>query len=188
LPNHLAGALVFNDTLWPRFDTSTISSLKVTDVKRVFGKFTNLSGKINNTTSSRVNDHDDSNKMLCNLSFFQTKSGHGISAPITFLHNTTSDHTLPALFQELAQARLRVGLNNSMASMRIISHPLPITKNEALRLQTILTTLAALFVLIPLSYCAASFAVFVVQERSVKAKLLQVTKAFTLLKKWASSS
>ncbi len=160
----------------------------MTDVKRVFGKFTNLSGKINNTTSSHVNDHDDSNKLLCNLSFFRTKSGHGISAPITFLHNTTSDHTLPALFQELAQARLRVGLNNSMASMRIISHPLPITKNEALHLQTILTTLAALFVLIPLSYCAASFAVFVVQEQSVKAKLLQVKKAFTLLKKWASSS
>ncbi|CAN5977083.1 unnamed protein product [Sphagnum jensenii] len=181
------GALVFNDTLWPRFDTSTISSLKVTDVKRVFGKFTNLSGKINNTTSSRVNDHDDSNKMLCNLSFFQTKSGHGISAPITFLHNTTSDHTLPALFQELAQARLRVGLNNSMASMRIISHPLPITKNEALRLQTILTTLAALFVLIPLSYCAASFAVFVVQERSVKAKLLQMVSGASPYSYWIAT-
>lgn len=154
----LTGALVFNDTLWPKFNTSSIQKLNLTQVEVLL----NIS-------------HPTSNKTLENLHILQTKSGSGLRAPVTLLYNTTSDHSLPALIQELAQARLRAALQNSTATINISSHPLPLTTNEALRVQTILTALAALFVLIPFSYCAASFAVFVVQERVVKAKLLQVS-------------
>lgn len=54
------------------------------------------------------------------------------------------------------------------------NHPLPLTKTEFLELETVLSVLAALFVLIPFCYLGAAFAVFVVRERVVKAKLLQV--------------
>ena len=97
------------------------------------------------------------------------------SSPVTLLFNTTSDHALPSLIQDLMQARLQSNLNDSSATLRIASHPLPLTKSEALELQTVLTVLAALFVLIPFCYLGASYAVFVVRERMVKAKLLQVS-------------
>lgn len=98
----------------------------------------------------------------------------GLWSPVTLLFNTTSDHSFPALIQELAQVAFRTSTKNASATLRMASHPLPLTKNEALHVQSVLTGLAALFTLIPLSYCAASFAVFVIQERVVKAKLLQV--------------
>jgi ATP-binding cassette subfamily A (ABC1) protein 3 len=109
------------------------------------------------------------------LKRFETEDGNGLLSPVTLLFNTTSDHSFPALIQELAQVAFRTTTKNSSATLRMSSHPLPLTKNEALRVQNILTGLAALFTLIPLSYCAASFAVFVIQERVVKAKLLQVS-------------
>jgi hypothetical protein len=66
-------------------------------------------------------------------------------------------------------------LERSDASLSVRSHPLPLTKNEAETIQTFLTVLAALFVLIPFCYLAATFAVFVVRETAVKAKHLQVS-------------
>jgi len=105
----------------------------------------------------------------------ETENGNGLWSPVTLLFNTTSDHSFPALIQELAQVAFRTRTNNTSATLRMSSHPLPLTKNEALRVQCVLTGLASLFTLIPLSYCAASFAIFVIQERVVKAKLLQVS-------------
>ena len=160
-----AGALVFNDTLWPQVNTSSLRNVDLLKLEKYIGTATN---------TNISTQHNNKNGTLGQLYTLKTKNGTGLLSPVTLLYNTTSDHSLPALVQEVAQARFRARINNSSATLRISSHPLPLTKNEALRVQTILTALAALFTLIPFSYCAASFAVFVVQERVVKAKLLQV--------------
>lgn len=53
------------------------------------------------------------------------------------------------------------------------NHPLPLTEGETLEVQTVLSLLTALFLLIPLTYIPAAFVVFGVRERAVKAKHLQ---------------
>jgi len=159
----LAGALVINDTLWPKLDTSTLNKLNLTQVE---GEASTIS-KANFSTADEI--------IQTSLGLLETEDGNGLWSPVTLLFNTTSDHSFPALIQELAQVAFRTRTNNTSATLRMSSHPLPLTKNEALRCQSVLTGLAALFTLIPLSYCAASFAVFVIQERVVKAKLLQVS-------------
>ena len=155
---------MFNDTLWPQVNTSSLRNVDLLKLETYIGAATN----------TNISTQHNKNGTLGQLYTLKTRNGTGLLSPVTLLYNTTSDHSLPALVQEVAQARFRAHINNSSATLRISSHPLPLTKNEALRVQTILTALAALFTLIPFSYCAASFAVFVVQERVVKAKLLQV--------------
>lgn len=159
----MTGALVINDTLWPRFNSSTLRELNLTQVE----------GEASTITKANFSTSDET--IRSGLELFETEDGNGLWSPVTLLFNTTSDHSFPALIQELAQVAFQTRTNNASATLRMSSHPLPLTKNEVLRVQTVLTGLAALFTLIPLSYCAASFAVFVIQERVVKSKLLQVS-------------
>ena len=159
-----AGALVFNDTLWPKLNTSSLRNLNETQVERLFNS---------SAYGFRVTQNSSSfNRTFTNL--VQSSTGQGIFSPVTLLFNTTSDHSLPALIQELMQARLKANLGDESATLKISNHPLPLTKTEFLELQTVLSVLAALFVLIPFCYLGATFAVFIVRERMVKAKLLQV--------------
>jgi hypothetical protein len=44
------------------------------------------------------------------------------------------------------------------------NHPLPLTEGENLQVQTVLSVFTALFLLIPLCYIPAAFAVFVVKS------------------------
>lgn len=154
-----AGALVFNDTLWPNFNTSRLQDLNVTQVEGMF-------------KSSGVAPSSTFNRTFSEL--VHSPTGQGIYSPVTLLFNTSSDHSLPALIQELMQARLKASLGDASATLKVSNHPLPLTKTEFLELETVLSVLAALFVLIPFCYLGATFAVFVVRERIVKAKLLQV--------------
>ena len=156
---------MFNDTLWPKLSTSNLRDLDITQLGKLFN--------ISTTYGSRGNPNASTlNETYSQL--WQSSSGQGILSPVTFLYNTTSDHSLPALIQEFMQARLKANLGNESAILRVASHPLPLSKTEFMELQTILAVLAALFVLIPFCYLGASYAVFVVRERTVKAKLLQV--------------
>lgn len=154
---------MFNDTLWPRLNTSSLQNLNVTQLEGMFDSSTYGSGR---ATPSALN------RSFSEL--VQSPTGQGIYSPVTLLFNTTSDHSLPALIQELMQTRLKASLGDASATLKVSNHPLPLTKTEFLELQTVLSVLAALFVLIPFCYLGATFAVFVVRERIVKAKLLQV--------------
>lgn len=157
-----AGALVFNDTILSRYNFSALNQLNTSVITPGYGP---------SVTHARIPDAagDVPSSVL-----IPGVSGGGLLVPLTILHNTSSDHAMPVFIQELAQAQLRTILQRPAAYLKAYSQPLPLTKDEALEIQTALTVLAALFVLIPFCYLAATFAVFVVRERSVKAKLLQV--------------
>ena len=67
------------------------------------------------------------------------------------------------------------------------NHPLPITKAEALEIRLILSVLAALFILVPLCYIPASFVSFVVREREIKSKHLQLVSGISPQLYWIST-
>lgn len=171
------GALVFNDTLWPTLNISSLQSLNMTQSEGLFNSSGYGFGVTSNTSTY--------SRFLTNL--FQSPSGQGIFSPVTLLFNTSSDHSLPALVQELMQTRLKANLVNSSATMKVSNHPLPLTKTEFLEIQTVLSVLAALFVLIPFCYLGASYAVFVVRERVVKAKLLQMVSGASCVAYWTAT-
>jgi hypothetical protein len=75
----------------------------------------------------------------------------------------------------------------SDAYYRVSSYPLPLTSREAIRIETFLTLFAALFVLIPFCYLPASFVLFVVKERSVKAQHLQLVSGVYPAAYWTST-
>ncbi|KAL3693440.1 hypothetical protein R1sor_007091 [Riccia sorocarpa] len=167
------GALVFNDTLLPQYNLTDYRNINLRDLQAISP----------NSSFLRSLDRNSSGE----LAIPQTPSGRGFWSGLTLLHNTSSEHALPTLIQELAQARFREALNLPTATMKLSNAPLPLTKNEALRIQTMLTVLAALFVLIPFCYLAASFSVFVVRERVVKAKLLQMLSGANTYSYWTAT-
>lgn len=114
------------------------------------------------------------------------------------MHNTSSQHALPAFLGEVSKARWRLAhgsqppvpttpapssksqdeasasVEGEASGYAVYNHPLPLTSEQELRVKLILAVLSALFVLIPCCYIPASAAVFVVKERAVKAKHLQL--------------
>jgi hypothetical protein len=110
---------------------------------------------------------------------------------VTILHNSSSPHALPIFAAELAKAQYRVrrsklssrdaGTNDLTGDdtddslvYEVVNKPLPLTSREEVLVQTILSLFVAIFVLVPFCYIPASFGVFVVKERAVKAKHLQM--------------
>jgi len=120
-----------------------------------------------------------------------------MSWPLTILHNTSSWHALPSYLAEVTAARWRqihgapppptAGSSPAEESYAVYNHPLPLTGTQELTIKLILATLAALFVLIPFCYIPASAAVFVVKERAVKAKHLQLVSGAGPAVYWLAS-
>eukprot|EP00959_Pyramimonas_sp_CCMP1952_P258842 5411351-Pyramimonas_sp.AAC.1 len=101
-------------------------------------------------------------------------TSHAAVPTLTILHNTSGYHVIPAYLAELRRARARaaLGLPNEAAILTARSHPLPLTAHQNLQIQTVLTVLAAVFVLVPFCYLAATFAIFTVAERESKVHTL----------------
>jgi hypothetical protein len=69
----------------------------------------------------------------------------------------------------------------------IYNHPLPLTYQGDLRIQTFLSFFAAIFVLVPFCYLPSSFTLFIVKERNVKAKHLQLVSGVNPYVYWVST-
>lgn len=108
-------------------------------------------------------------------------------SPATILFNTSSWHTMPSFSAELSDARLKVAAESSDASFTIRNHPLPLTFQTALRIRTYLSLFASLFLLIPFCYLPASFVLFIVKERGVKAKHQLLTTGVSPWTYWVAN-
>eukprot|EP00850_Spirogloea_muscicola_P023272 SM000343S12828 [mRNA] locus=s343:29457:40992:- [translate_table: standard] len=216
----MAGALIYNDSVFQQYNFSGLRSLNLTEstlLRLAQSSLTNITGAGNtltdlssfawapspspgqvtslgmnksllNETRARARMWAESVTAAIQASpMLQTATGMGLTAALTVLHNTSSDHSFPAIIQELAQADLRVALANGSATLAIRNHPLPLTKSEATMIQTVLAALAALFILIPFCYLSATFAVFIVKERAVKSKHLQLVSGASLLAYWTAT-
>jgi ABC-type multidrug transport system ATPase subunit len=100
---------------------------------------------------------------------------------VNVLHNTSSPHALPIFISELRAAALRRAGGPLLTAA---SHPLPLTPEEVTTLAAFLRLLASFFVLIPFSYLPATYAAFVVRERAVGAKLLQLASGCGAVAYW----
>ena len=120
-----------------------------------------------------------------------------IPTPLTLLHNGSYIHALPVLATELQRARFAAnrymnglrGWNDSNHGVvyRVRIHPYPLTARENILIQTYLTLFAALFVMVPFCYLPASFVLFVVRERTVKSKHLQLVSGVNANLYWLAT-
>lgn len=96
----------------------------------------------------------------------------------TVMHNSSSWHGLFFFQGHLIEQAYRTfctpdGVDASAYSYTMRNHPLPINHQQTVEVRFILSTLASLFLLIPLGFSPAGFVGFVVHERSLKSKHLQ---------------
>ncbi|KAG5189428.1 ABC-2 family transporter protein-domain-containing protein, partial [Tribonema minus] len=98
-----------------------------------------------------------------------------------------SYHGLPGWLGQLTELKYRTCLNNEQASYTARTHPLPVTAQESIETQTILSVLACLFIIIPLCYAPAAFVTFVVRERATKSKRLQLMSGASPLSYWLAT-
>jgi len=105
----------------------------------------------------------------------------------TLLHNVTSPHAIPVFLNELSRAALAVATGIPTASVVVASQPMPLTGREEQQIQAAISALAALFMLVPFSFVAANFVIFIVKERAVKAKHLQLTCGVNVYSFWAAN-
>ena len=125
------------------------------------------------------------------------KDSVAIPTPLTLVHNASYIHALPVLATELQTARFAAnrymnglpGWNDTNHGVvyRVRNHPYPLTARENILIQTYLTLFAALFVMVPFCYLPASFVLFVVRERTVKSKHLQLVSGVNANLYWLAT-
>uniref|UniRef100_A0A7S1VG15 ABC transporter domain-containing protein n=1 Tax=Grammatophora oceanica TaxID=210454 RepID=A0A7S1VG15_9STRA len=103
------------------------------------------------------------------------------------LHNTSSPHAAAAFHQTYNEFLFKTCSQNDDARLVSVNHPLPLTTQQEIEVQTVLSILASLFLLIPYCYIPAAFAVFLVKERVSKSKHLQLVSGVNLSAYWLSS-
>ena len=122
------------------------------------------------------------------------------------MHNSSSNHALAAFIGEASAAAWRAvwgaapagsdddgeavmggGGGSARGTYEVWNHPLPLTARQELEIKLILSLFAALFVLVPFCYIPAASAVFVVKERAVKAKHLQLVSGASASAYWAAT-
>lgn len=129
----------------------------------------------------------------------------GIPNMYTILHNTTSPHGLAALQGQLIEANFQMCMNPTepvpgasngsstpssdyqSTQYLVKNHPLPITPEQTLFIQLILSLLASIFILVPLCYIPASFVAFLVKERISKSKHLQLVSGVSPYLYWVAA-
>lgn len=133
-----------------------------------------------------------------------------LPSSVTILHNTTSAHGAAALHGQLVQSNFQLCINRNMSSEAAVNssyvsadgatadsytqplyyvknHPLPITEQQSLQVQIILSLLASIFILVPLCYIPASFVAFLVKERVSKSKHLQLVSGVSPYLYWLAA-
>ena len=92
-----------------------------------------------------------------------------------------------AFTQALSEYNYQVCTDNGNARIISINNPLPLTVEESIDIRTILSVLAGLFILIPYCYIPGAFIVFLVRERTTKAKHLQLVSGVNMSSYWVAN-
>lgn len=119
---------------------------------------------------------------------------------LTLLHNSSSAHAVAIFDGELARslfgecgAALRAPVDGGPTQAKesveysTKNHPLPLTAQQSLTIQVILSIFASLLMLIPLCYLPSSFVTFVVRERVSMSKHLQLVSSISPYVYWTAT-
>jgi ABC-type multidrug transport system ATPase subunit len=129
-----------------------------------------------------------------NFTFLQDVLPEGIETYIlqvqtraSILHNASSPHAVAAFNQAFASYLYQSSCSTSNTSrLASVNEPLPMTQQQSIEVQTILSILAAIFLLIPFGYIPGAFIVFLVKERVSKSKHLQLVSGVNMTSYWFS--
>lgn len=105
----------------------------------------------------------------------------------SILHNSSSPHAVAAFnqaYMEYIYGQCR-GSNNVI--LKSINRPLPVTSQQTIEIKTVLSIVAALFLLIPYCYIPGAFCVFIVKEKISKSKHLQLVSGVNMTSYWFST-
>lgn len=103
------------------------------------------------------------------------------------LHNTTSPHAVAVFNQAYAEHLYSLCSERPRSRLVSVNDPLPLTTQQSIEIRTILSVLAALFLLIPYCYIPGAFVVFVVKERISKSKHLQLVSGVNMTAYWVAT-
>lgn len=105
----------------------------------------------------------------------------------SILHNSTSDHAVAAFNQAYMEHLYGQCKQSDTVRLTSINEPLPITSQQGIEVKTILSIVAALFLLIPYCYIPGAFIVFLVKERISKSKHLQLVSGVNMTSYWLAT-
>ncbi|CAJ1947143.1 unnamed protein product [Cylindrotheca closterium] len=110
-----------------------------------------------------------------------------IEAQTSILHNSSSPHAVAAFNQAYMEYKYGQCKASDTVTLKSINAPLPITAQETIEIKTILSVVAALFLLIPYCYIPGAFSVFIVKEKISKSKHLQLVSGVNMTSYWFST-
>ena len=171
-------------------------SVRVSDIAFDASTMTvNVTGIVIESSSTTLVENFDTTvslngiaSVLSVLSEEQADYVFDIRSAVSVLHNASSPHAVAAFNQAYMQYRYKKCFpSNSTARLVSVNHPLPVTTEQAIEIQTIKSVLASLFLLIPYGYIPAAFIVFLVKERVSKSKHLQLVSGVNMSSYWVAS-
>jgi len=110
-----------------------------------------------------------------------------IEARASILHNSSSPHAVAAFNQAYMEYVYGQCKANNNARLTSINRPLPVTSQQSIEIKTVLSIVAALFLLIPYCYIPGAFTVFTVKEKISKSKHLQLVSGVNMTSYWFST-
>jgi hypothetical protein len=110
-----------------------------------------------------------------------------LDSKASILHNSSSPHAVAAFNQAYTDYLYATCTGNARARLVSVNEPLPLTTQQSIEVQTILSILAALFLLIPYCYIPGAFIVFLVKERISKSKHLQLVSGVNMTSYWMAT-
>ena len=110
-----------------------------------------------------------------------------VESDASILHNSSSPHAVAAFNQAYLEYLYGTCNANQFTKLVSVNEPLPLTTQQSLEVRTILSVLAALFLLIPYGYIPGAFVVFLVKERVSKSKHLQLVSGVNMTSYWIST-
>eukprot|EP00551_Chaetoceros_affinis_P007272 CAMPEP_0203672206 /NCGR_PEP_ID=MMETSP0090-20130426/7774_1 /ASSEMBLY_ACC=CAM_ASM_001088 /TAXON_ID=426623 /ORGANISM="Chaetoceros affinis, Strain CCMP159" /LENGTH=2044 /DNA_ID=CAMNT_0050537473 /DNA_START=44 /DNA_END=6178 /DNA_ORIENTATION=- len=110
-----------------------------------------------------------------------------VEVPVSILHNSSSSHSVAVFTQTYYDHLYKQCTQSTNSKLSAINQPLPLTSQQSTEIRTILSIIASILLAIPFNYIPAAFAVFMVKERAVKSKHLQLVSGVDMLSYWTSA-
>lgn len=116
-----------------------------------------------------------------------------IPSVLTLMHNSSSAHATALFDGEVVRSLFDICSRSQRPSSpeaidyTAKNHPLPLTAQQSLTIQVILSIFASLLMLIPLCYLPSSFVTFIVRERVSKSKHLQLVSSVSPYMYWTAT-
>lgn len=107
-----------------------------------------------------------------------------IDSELTFLHNTSSLHSMPVHMAEYFEASMKAATNESNLSYTVRNHPLPFTDLTALQLRLAISIFTAFFVLFPMAYIPANYMAWTIRENTNLARRHQIISGVKTAAYW----